>query len=143
MEKWHTQLPNSLVGVDASQEAEGMSGLAGKILASLSTSTAYPGRGLLAAPCTVAKAAAGLAALLASGWAQGPLACALGLSMLVKVLSRQTDAPPACFIYHNEGYTEGREGRLLSIQEFRKHGAPMFLVVGKPQNVGWAEGMHR
>lgn len=60
--------------------------------------------------------------------------------MLVKVPSRQIDAPPACFIYHNEDHSVGREGSLLPIQEFHKRGALMFLVVGKPQNVGWAEG---
>ncbi|PKU41644.1 hypothetical protein llap_8051 [Limosa lapponica baueri] len=81
-----------------------------------------------------------LAALLASECAQGPLGCALGLSMLVKVLSRQINAPPACFIYHNEDRSVGREESLLPIQEFHKRGALMFLVVGKPQTVGWAEG---
>lgn len=34
----------------------------------------------------------------------------------------------------------GREGSLLPIQEFQKRGALRFLVVGKPQNVGWGEG---
>lgn len=88
----------------------------------------------------MAMAAVGLAALLASEQARGPLGCALGLSMPVKVLSRQIDAPSACFIYHNEDHSVGREGSLLPIQEFHKRGALVFLVVGKPQNVGWAEG---
>ena len=85
-------------------------------------------------------AAVGLAALPTSERARGLLGCTLGLSMLVKVLSRQINAPPACFIYHNEDHSVGREGSLLPIQEFHKRGALMFLVVGKPQNVGWAEG---
>jgi len=98
------------------------------------------GGGLLAAPCPVAIAAVVLAAPPASELAQGLLGYALRLSVLVKVLSRQIDAPPACFIYHNEDQSVRREGNLLPIQEFHKHGALMFLVVGKPQNVGWAEG---
>lgn len=64
----------------------------------------------------------------------------LGLHVLVKVLSRQIDAPPACFTYHNEDHSVGREGSLLPIQEFHKRGSFVFLMVGKPQNVGWAEG---
>lgn len=58
------------------------------------------------------------------------------MSVLMKVLSRQINAPPACFIYHNKECSVGREGSLLPIQEFQKHSALMFLVVGKPQNVG-------
>lgn len=85
-------------------------------------------------------AVGGLAALPASEWTQGPLGCTLGMSVLVKVLSRQIDAPPACFIYYNKDHSVGREGSLLPIQEFHKRGALMFLVVGKPQNVGWVEG---
>lgn len=58
----------------------------------------------------------------------------------MKVLSRQIDAPPTCFIYHTQDHSVGREGSFLPIQEFHKRGALMFLVVGKPQNVGGAEG---
>lgn len=88
----------------------------------------------------MATATSDLAALPAPERSQELLGCALGLSALVKVLSRQIDAPPACFVYHNEDCSVGREGSLLPIQEFHKRGALMFLVVGKPQNVGWGEG---
>lgn len=84
--------------------------------------------------------ASDLAALPTPEWSQGLLGCALWLTVLVKVLKRQISAPPACFIYHNEDCSVGREASLLPIQEFHKHGALMFLVVGKPQNVGWSEG---
>lgn len=84
--------------------------------------------------------ASDLAALLFPEWSQGLLGCALGLTVLVKVLKRQISAPPACFVFHNEDCSVGREASLLPIQEFHKRGALMFLAVGKPQNVGWNEG---
>lgn len=90
-------------------------------------------------PCKV-MAASDLIALPAPERSQGLLGCALGLSVLVKVLSRQINAPLACFVYHNEDCSVGREASLLPTQKFHKRGALRFLVVGKPQNVGWSEG---
>lgn len=147
--RWKCDIPNPpniLVGGDASQDVGAVLGLVGEILTSVNAETACAskdvllGGGLLAGPCTVPMAAVVLAAPLASKWAWGLLCCAFGLSMLVKVLSRQINAPPACFIYHYEDHSVGREGSLLPIQKFHKRGALMCLVLGKPQNVGWAEG---
>lgn len=99
-------------------------------------SSAWPGK---ESPCKV-MAASDLAALPASERSQGLLGCALRPSVLVKVLSRQINAPPARFVYHNEDRSVGREASLLPIQKFHKRGALRFLVVGKPQDVGWREG---
>lgn len=52
----------------------------------------------------------------------------------------EADQCSSCFVYHNEDCSVGREASLLPIQEFHKRGALMFLVMGKPQNVGWSEG---
>lgn len=107
----------------------------------VSARTTYASKGVFLGGCFLADPALWwwLQVALQLYWPHsGPedLCAANRLSVLVKVLRRQINAPPACFIYHNKECSVGREGNLLPIQEFQKHSALMFLVVGKPQNVG-------